>query len=337
MIIARSSVLRHPTGVEIKTPLLVPSFSSKGFDLNNKNESEITNIYNIAGQYLSDTMLVSAYDIACGYMEKIDNAHVDLLFVDSGGYEVSSSYDLSTIVYRRDMDIDWTKQDLQKVYDDIPDHVPVVLVNYDHPNIRESIEAQAASAKSFFRRYPNQLHTFLIKPEKPSQKYIQIKNLISMTNKLNGFDIIGFTEKELGKSVLERMESISKIRLALDDEGIHSPIHIYGSLDPIGSILYFCAGAEIFDGLTWLRYGYHNSMACYYGNYGVFKRGISDSDDMIKIFMISDNISFLSEVKNQMLKYLNDGDFCMFGPLAEVARNAYDLLRAKNRRLRDGR
>ena len=40
MNLVRSSVLKHPSGLEVKTPLLIPSFSSKGFVFPLKQKSE---------------------------------------------------------------------------------------------------------------------------------------------------------------------------------------------------------------------------------------------------------------------------------------------------------
>jgi len=331
-VFARSTMLKHPQGIEAKTPLLVPSFSSKGFQKRN-GKSEISDIYDIASEYLSECMLVSAFDIHNGYIKNIDGPIADIIIVDSGGYEISNSYDLSTLNYESGYNEQWTEENLRGVYRNLKDQLGFVLVNYDNHEKRIKLDQQVEDARKLFSEFPNQLHTILIKPETKYQNYIQCKDIIANIDLLRGFDIVGFTEKEVGRSILERMDNISKIRLALDDDNNTAPMHIYGSLDPMTSIMYFCAGAEIFDGLTWLRYGYMNGTACYYGNFGAISRDISLPDDMMKIYMISDNISYLGRMKNQMLKYLIDGDFKMFGENSEIIRNSFNLLKTRNRRV----
>ena len=66
---------------------------------------------------------------------------------------------------------------------------------------------------------------------------------------LEGFDLVGVTEKELGNSLLNRLHNTSRLRMALDEVSNEAPIHVFGSLDPLNVPLYFAAGAEVFDGL----------------------------------------------------------------------------------------
>jgi len=238
-MLARSSKLYHPLGVTLETPLLVPSFSSKGFGFSKSGESEVNDICAVASEYLTETMLISAYDLACGHMDILESSVTELTFVDSGGYEITDFHDLSA-VYRHPIKLsEWSVEKLHEVYESWPDYIPAVFVNYDHPDLRQSVQDQIDSAKNFFTNYQGQLHTLLIKPETKDQDYVQIKNVISCSEKLKSFHIVGFTEKELGNSILKRMTNISEIRLALDDAEIDIPIHIYGSLDPITSVLYF--------------------------------------------------------------------------------------------------
>ena len=73
-MLARSTTINHPQGISVDTPLLVPSFSSKGFGFNKDKESEIKGIFTVASEYLSDTMLLSAYDIHYGHLKSIESA-----------------------------------------------------------------------------------------------------------------------------------------------------------------------------------------------------------------------------------------------------------------------
>jgi hypothetical protein len=128
------------------------------------------------------------------------------------------------------------------------------------------------------------------------------------------------------------MQNIAALRLAMDDAGINKPIHIYGSLDPITSILYFLAGAEIFDGLTWLRYGYAEGLACYRNIYSVRAIGIRAREAFIKAMTMRNNLSYLLDLTDQMRKFLLDSDFERFGNNARDIRAGYELLLTRNKR-----
>lgn len=328
-MLARKSEIHHPLGVTLETPMLVPSFSSKGFWIGKTGESEVNDICSVASDYLTETMLISAFDIACEHLPIFDSAITELTFVDSGGYEISDVHDLSA-VYRHPQKIqDWSVEKLTKVYSSWPEHIPAVFVSYDHPELRKPLNEQIESAKELFSNYPKQLHTLLIKPETHLQKDIQVTNVVADCEALRDFHIIGFTEKELGNSILKRMSNIAKIRIAMDDKGVNIPIHIYGSLDPITSILYFLSGAEIFDGLTWLRYGYTDDYACYWSNYGAKAIGIHRDDDFIKAKTSQENLSSLIELTSQMQKFLLDYDFQRFLHDPEFFKESYDLLRTR--------
>jgi hypothetical protein len=335
---ARTSKIDHPLGVPIETPLLVPSFSSKGLGINPDGESEVKEIFSVVSEYLTDTMLISAFDLSYGHLAPIQSAITEITFIDSGGYEISDFYDLSAIyreqVSRSDVRDDWTEEKLHKIYKEWPEHIPAVFVNYDHPDLHLSLEEQINNAKRFFSQHPNQLHTLLIKPETDKQQYVQVNNVKARVEELKRFDIIGLTEKELGNKIIQRMENIASIRFAMDDAGVNKPLHIYGSLDPLTSVLYFLAGAEIFDGLTWLRYGYSDGMACYPHNYGVKNIGIKYRDSFIKAKTMRDNLSYLSTLTDQMRRFLLDEEFEKFGDNAKVLRDGYELLRTKNPRIK---
>jgi len=99
------------------------------------------------------------------------------------------------------------------------------------------------------------LREILLKPETTNQRFLQVPAIVENIRALADFDIIGLTEKEVGSSIFDRMQNIATIRLALDKAGMEIPIHVFGSLDTITTPMYFLAGADIFDGLTWLGDG----------------------------------------------------------------------------------
>lgn len=340
MDLYRSSTLQHKLGGAISTPLLVPSFSSKGlgfmkpdaqYGFSKKHVEQISDanlIMATAKAALTQTALVSAFDISQDFIPQPKNLllNVDLMFVDSGGYETSNYYDLSELfegpIYKQD----WTPEEHLKVLNKWPDHIPSVFISFDQ-NIEFAKQIEAAQKLS--AKFPSQLSSFLIKPEHKTHRVIPIKSILPLIEELKHFDIIGITEKELGYSILNRMTNLAEFRLALDKAGITAPIHVFGSLDPITTCLYFFAGAEIFDGLTWSRMSYSEGLATYKANHGAIKYGIHVSDDQVKVRTLYDNIYYLISLQENMHEFAKNGDFSVFKDHGKFFMESFESLKAK--------
>ena len=79
--------------LNIHTPLLVPSFSSKA-------SVDIAHAFDTLQPSITDTFLVSAYDIFHQKIQLPPNALAEVLFLDSGGYEVAKDYDPMDPLYQ---------------------------------------------------------------------------------------------------------------------------------------------------------------------------------------------------------------------------------------------
>src|SRR6266571_2605069 len=329
-MLARHTRIIHPSRVEIDTPLLVPSFSSKGFRFDDKGKSEIVDALEVTSEVLTESMLISAYDIFHKHISK-KCLVADLTFVDSGGYEVSDDHDFSAVYRHKCPTRGWKEGWLRKVLDRWPKRFPCAAISYDHPRDRRSLSQQIASARALFARYPTQLHDFLLKPERPGFQGLGdvLRKLEGDVQAIKEFHIVGMTEKELGGSMLDRMESVARLRLAMDAAAIQTPLHIFGSLDPLSCCLYFLAGADVFDGLTWLRYSFLDGTAIYQRNYGALQVGVHEGDGLVLARALVDNIYYLRELQLNMRDFLLDLKFERFGPHAEILRKAYDKLRTR--------
>lgn len=241
-----------------------------------------------------------------------------------GGYETSYEHDLSMVSIDEVNPHDWNEKLLVEVYDNLPPIGSYVLVGYDQTG--QPIPEQIEHTRELLSKYTVGLRSILLKREKIDERYIDVREVIRHVDKLSAFDIVGLTEKELGKSMLERMCSISLIREELDKNGIQVPLHIFGSLDPITTVLYFLAGAEIFDGLTWLRYSYLNGVATYIHNHGALQLGINQRDDRVRAKSFVDNINYLQDLSFQMREYLLHGEFDKFKYHSDFFKRAYDML-----------
>jgi len=333
-VLARTSVLRHKvTGANLRTPLLVPSFSSKGFSKDSNGISEIGKVLETTAEFLTDSCLISAYDVKHGHVPPPENlpCRPEIIFLDSGGYEISGERDFSAVEEPKRPGGQWTEKDLISVLDGWPKETATVLVSYDHHDERQPFAEQVKSARRLFRGRSNHLLAFLIKPETSQQQTIEnaLRAAMADIEELGSFDIIGVTEKELAGSVLDRMVRIAKLRRVMDDAKITAPIHIFGSLDPLSVCLYFLAGAEIFDGLTWLRYAYADGMCVYTHNAGALRLGIHVKDSLVKTRTLANNIYFLQELQQKLRDFQATKDFSKLDPHAKFLKDAVDSLNTR--------
>lgn len=327
-VIARYTDLQHPLGCRIRTPLLIPSFSSKGFARPN-GRSEIYDIFEAATEILWQSMLVSAYDLHHGHLPAIDESITEITIVDSGGYETSDYEDLSSPIVYGNSGGEWSDQLHIKTLDAWPDHIPAVFVSYDRAYL--PIGEQIERAIELTEKYPRQLHAFLAKPEQGHNE-INVGAIITHAKNLARFAILGVTEKEIGPSIISRMKTIAQLRLAMDHAGLRQvPIHVFGGLDPMSVCLYFIAGAEIFDGLTWLRYAYVFDSAMYRQNGAIVHERLTESDSWIRTWAMTQNAGQLEALRNQLRIFLNDRNYAVLpGPdNGEWLRRAKELLRAE--------
>jgi len=327
--LARSRTIRHPSGSTVRTPLLVPAFSTKGFRFKG-SRSEIREYMKWAQPLLEDSFLVSAYDLYYGHLPSPKNLpRARLMFLDSGGYETSVSHDLSAVFQHNCECKAWDEGRMREVVAGWPESLPAAIVSFDHGQHRVSLSRQIRAAHRLFSSIPGHLHELILKPEKSWNGYLECEAVCAHVKKFGDFHILGVTEKELGKSTKDRVINLANIRRALDMANIDVPLHVFGSLDPVTSTLYFLAGGEIFDGLTWLRYGYLGGAALYYQNYALLEPSLSMSweDEKSIGYMVLSNLNYLSRLRDDMMAYLSNGNFRRFEPaLRKCAERTYEIL-----------
>lgn len=334
-MLCKTSTIRHiDSGVSMKTPLLIPSFSSKGFARSKKDgKSEIGKILATAGEFLTEVFLISAYDIFYKHLPHPSDMSgtPEMIFVDSGGYEISTDCDYSSVIDPVSNPEPWTTEHLESVFDMWPDHVPAVFVSFDHPDDRKSFADQVVDARRLFRKRRQQLTLLLLKPETKTQTTLDktINSAMADVAELGSFDIIGVTEKELGRKMIDRMSQIAKLRMAMDEAGVKIPLHIFGALDPLSVCLYYISGAEIFDGLSWLRYGYMDGLCIYTHNLGVVDYGLHVPDALVRSRTLSENCYALQSLQQRLLEFETTGNFDKLGSHAKLIENAYDSLKTQ--------
>jgi hypothetical protein len=350
-MLARRESFEHPTVGTIELPLLVPAFSSKGFEIRHKGKgkhrkpySEVAYQLEEFGKHPHKAVLLSAYDIHFGHFKAPELSpqaplvylkNVNVAFIDSGGYELAPEYD-STEPRRFSREAErFTIADYHAVLDRLDGKgvpVPLVIANYDHRRERTSLEQQVREARATFTRYRNFANDFILKPWQG--RYVDPADMSdSDIANLRGFDIIGVTEKELGRDLIDKLKRIALLRQKLDAQNLRAPIHVWGGLEPLSSPLFFFAGAQIVDGVSWLRYAYRNGLAIVRDTYCIVSNiGIAAPNQMNHLYASLNNLVTLENMTVALQQWVDlDGkDFSMFPtdvrrPLAE----AYQVMRAR--------
>lgn len=300
----------------ITTPLLLPSFSSKGFPYINK-------ILKATELYFDIPFLISAYDLYYRHIELPQHSS-NLLFIDSGGYECSNFRDISDInnynVIYKEWDIEKHTRTINEI---IKQNKSIVIISYDNYNENLNIIEQVKRAELQFKQYPTVVKEFLLKPE-PSKNHIDVDLVLLNINQFKHFDIIGVTEKELGLTVKERMINLYKIRRGLIEADIDRPIHIFGCLDTITIPLYFLCGADIFDGLCWLRYAFYNDATIYKSLAFLLEENIEIDDLQQDIYNQVNNYTYLKNLQNNLLKYIETKNIVYLGKYGTLIIDIYN-------------
>jgi hypothetical protein len=303
-----------------ETPLLLPSFSSKGFP-------QARQIMNLMAEFITSPILISSYDVHYRLIPR-KITFPQLLFLDSGGYEARIEHDLSETYGKLHKPKPWNQQLHERVLTTWVSKWPTIAVSFDSPAKFLRLSNQIAGAAELQRKYPDLLWELLVKPESPKNAFIPFEKLIKRVENLRRFAVVGITEKELDDSLFGAMTKIARLRTQMNAAGVNIPIHIFGSLDPLTTVLYFLAGAEIFDGLTWLRFGYHEGTTLYYQNYGVIRdsAGLRRSTQEQYHEMWRNNYYYLEKLRTQMINFERTGDLNHFGVIQPQIRDALTQL-----------
>ena len=272
----RTRQITLSNNIELSTPLLIPSMSSRATgpirtQRSPSGESELTACSIVHSQSLiegiEESLLISAYDIHHDFLEDrsafqcgFSNSRYagPLLFIDSGWYEKGGSSPDMQFGENQYKSRKWEELDYRHTINTLDDDIRPIVVSWDHFG---SYPEQIRAGQDFFGDRNTLASIMLLKPPNNSGLHDLMKLSGRDFANLRAFDVIGVTEKEIGNSLLDRLVNITQLRRQLDEAGVESPIHVLGGLDPLYTPLYFAAGGELFDGLGWLRYTYRDGVA----------------------------------------------------------------------------
>lgn len=333
-------------GSEVETPLLVPGFSSKALgpiklgQANRKDELVAASFVHtdtfVRG--IDEALLVSAYDIhhklitdAAAFSEDFGRspyANPRLLIIDSGWYEKSVGPASGQWYHEVGDALVFEKDDYVRLVDGLDSAVAAVLVSWDDSGENSYLD-QIEAAQDFFGSRHRFASTLLLKPER-SRLYHDFSDLSdAVARRLHAFDVVGVTEKDLGDKILTRLSMLARLRDRLDAAGVPAPVHVFGGLDPLFTPLYFMAGAEIFDGLSWLRYAFRDGISVYRDAAplldGNFEKRLPVAIAQVQL----DNLDALVELSRELKVFLHND--CDFGKLRQgrLLRPAYEAMESE--------
>lgn len=341
---ARNRRVSLSNGITFDTPLLVPGLSSMALgeievETSPGGRSEFKACSIVHSEMLTyaifEALLVSAYDIHHKHLADVDAfkagfeesryAQVDALFIDSGWYEKNTQTPGALFTNESDPPLSWDEDDYKKTIDELESNIKALVVGWDYSG---QYDEQIEHAQEFFGERSRFASAILLKA--PGRgRYHHFQNLSeTQASNMSKYDVIGVTEKELGNSVIDRLIELARLRKKLDEVEVTAPIQVFGGLDPLYTPLYFAAGAEIFDGLGWLRYAYRDGIAIH-RDAGILIDKKTTEPWMPALHMIQvQNLEVLRELGNEMTIFAyKRGDWSIFRT-ERYLRPVYELFEA---------
>lgn len=228
-----------------------------------------------------------------------------MVIFDSGGYEVSSELPEDNLYFNYPGILKWNEE----MYVNCANKYVLsnsILVSYDRSDLDISDQFKMANLlyndinKEFKRDY-------LIK----NVNHIKIGELIeNIKENLDIIDFIGFTEKDF-KNIYSATSFIYKVRSKLNLLNKYVPIHIFGCMEPRSIKPLFLAGADIFDGISWLRYSLNNGYACHRKEYernAIMENIIELNSQDIQKEMYKDNVLSIETMSSDLAYMIGVGD-----------------------------
>lgn len=297
--------------IGVETPLLVPSFSSRGFP-------ELASLYRELRNDLYGVCLVSAFDVSTQLIDSDLADIADLILLDSGVYETKPFAVAADGYHPSPSHGAWERSDYRAYLPAVEPSANVLAVSFDHYG---PIEQQIDLASEDFSYAPSAASDFLVKPVS-SELLLESCAIGASAGALSRFNVLGVTERELGSSLLDRCRALIALRTALTEAGANTPIHVFGTITPGAVLSYFFSGADIFDGLNWLRFVYDGP-----GLRPISEAALDDGEweqaDGLRFLRQSrQNLRFLRQLQDAMRLYCSSGDLGALirsFPVAEAA------------------
>lgn len=281
----------------VNLPLFIYSYSSRGFpDVIERLEYSLPHV---------PSYLLSLYDYEYILPAELISAKDSRTRIwDSGGYETTICPTCRSSVNSKK----WDENTYIQTANRIPWNGLDILVSYDIPHESKYIQQQIETALHLYTKVPGTYsRDLLIHVPDNTDPYTLAKTLKPY---INEFQILGLTEKEIAPTWAHGVYFINCLRSALSalEMEQYIPIHVFGCFDLKTVIRFALAGADIFDGLTWLRHLFLNGETLYRREieYAVPIEELLAAD--IELSMILHNLQDMEQARSDLIYaiYAND-------------------------------
>lgn len=138
-------------------------------------------------------------------------------------------------------------------------------------------------------------------------------------------DILGITEKDISPPWFLAAAYLRDLRAALDVAlGRYVPLHIFGCFDPQTIPFYFFSGADVFDGLAWMRCYFRDGHAYYVKEYEYAATEAELLDPEVATrSLLEHNVEEMERLRADLRYAVLTGDCAQFEP---HLRRLYDLV-----------
>lgn len=148
----------------------------------------------------------------------------------------------------------------------------------------------------------------------------------SVEHVLDSVDMIGFPYDSLGQNTVARLVNIKRIRMVVNSisPARYIPIHVFGCLHPKAVALAFLSGADVFDGLAWMR-SFIDGMDAYTAEEYELRNGIARDWMGLEPGMLLNNIFRLEALASDLACSVTlriPGDMVWTLPILEEVINA---------------
>lgn len=230
----------HVAGTVIQLPCFFPSVSSVRTNLKPVDYIELLSLCRYP------IFLISAYDLAhCSksQRERIDKIlkqskeHGSAILMDSGNYESFWKDDKM-----------WQPNNFHKVAETEGYHICFCYDNQDPSSDAKLIAKDVVD--SVLR---DQEHAYGTVIPIIHGSALSLPDAVRIVAEQLHPILVAVPERELGEGIIERTQTVRRIRESLNTLGIYYPLHLLGTGNPLSIISYAFAGADSFDGLEWCQ------------------------------------------------------------------------------------
>jgi queuine/archaeosine tRNA-ribosyltransferase len=229
-------------GISVPVPSFFPAISSVKSNMRTLQCLQVVQ----AGGF--PQFLVSAHDIYCAEprdrraMERVLRDAVkarQIVLLDSGNYEA----------FWRERTKWWSPARLAQVLRTAPCHLAFAFDELDPKGNESHIARSVERAVVRDQRSAGQATVVpIVHGQRGSIPAISAE----AAKRLNPI-LVAVPERELGDGLLDRAQTVAKIRRRLDRLGYYCGLHLLGTGNPISILVYSLCGADTFDGLEWCR------------------------------------------------------------------------------------